>query len=127
MKLFLAAITSAALLAISTVSRADPVPTIHYAPAENVEHIDVALIDSAQREINLAARVLTDWPVIQALNAQSIGGWESAFTSTPLSLPSADAPTGAPYRIHANLSKNLDFSCPEFFTPLLKQSNVGRN
>jgi hypothetical protein len=74
MKLFLAAITSAALLAISTVSRADPVPTIHYAPAENVEHIDVALIDSAQREINLAARVLTDWPVIQALNAQSIGG-----------------------------------------------------
>jgi phosphatidylserine/phosphatidylglycerophosphate/cardiolipin synthase-like enzyme len=36
-------------------------------PAENLEHIDVELIDSAQREIDLAAYVLTDWPVIQAL------------------------------------------------------------
>jgi len=42
-------------------------PAIHYAPAENLEHIDVALIDGAQREIDLAAYVLTDWPVLQAL------------------------------------------------------------
>jgi phosphatidylserine/phosphatidylglycerophosphate/cardiolipin synthase-like enzyme len=67
MKLFRAAITSAAFVAIGTVSRADPAPAIHYAPAENLEHADVALIDSAKNEIDFAAYVLTDWPVIQAL------------------------------------------------------------
>jgi phosphatidylserine/phosphatidylglycerophosphate/cardiolipin synthase-like enzyme len=46
---------------------ADPAPIIHYAPAENLEHIDVALIDSARYEIDFAAYVLTDWPVMQAL------------------------------------------------------------
>jgi phosphatidylserine/phosphatidylglycerophosphate/cardiolipin synthase-like enzyme len=34
---------------------------------ENLEHIDVALIDRAEREIDMAAYVLTDWPVMQAL------------------------------------------------------------
>jgi hypothetical protein len=28
---------------------ADPAPVIHYAPGENLEHVDVALIDSAER------------------------------------------------------------------------------
>src|SRR5215469_5673733 len=64
MKLFQAAITSAVFIAISAMSYADPAPTIHYAPAENLEHIDVELIDSAQHEIDFAAYVLTDWPVI---------------------------------------------------------------
>jgi phosphatidylserine/phosphatidylglycerophosphate/cardiolipin synthase-like enzyme len=32
-----------------------------------LEHVDVALIDSAAREIDMAAYVLTDWPVMQAL------------------------------------------------------------
>jgi phosphatidylserine/phosphatidylglycerophosphate/cardiolipin synthase-like enzyme len=45
--------------------RADP--AIHYAPGENLEHIDVALIDRAEREIDMAAYVLTDWPVMWAL------------------------------------------------------------
>jgi phosphatidylserine/phosphatidylglycerophosphate/cardiolipin synthase-like enzyme len=45
----------------------DASPAVHYAPAENLEHIDVALIDTAQSEIDLAAYVLTDWPVMQAL------------------------------------------------------------
>jgi phosphatidylserine/phosphatidylglycerophosphate/cardiolipin synthase-like enzyme len=49
------------------LSYADPAPVIHYAPAENLEHIDVALIDTAQREIDLAAHVLSDRAVIQAL------------------------------------------------------------
>jgi hypothetical protein len=31
--------------------------------AENLEHIDVALIDRAEREIDMAAYVLTDWPI----------------------------------------------------------------
>jgi phosphatidylserine/phosphatidylglycerophosphate/cardiolipin synthase-like enzyme len=66
-RLFRAAITSALFVAIGAMSYADPAPTIHYAPAENLEHIDVALIDTAQREIDLAAYVLSDRPVIKAL------------------------------------------------------------
>jgi len=46
---------------------ADQAPRIHYAPTENLEHIDVALIDQAQKSIDMAAYVLTDWPVMQAL------------------------------------------------------------
>jgi hypothetical protein len=55
MKLFRAAITNAVFVAIGAMSYADPAPTIHYAPAENLEHVDVALIDSAQHEIDFAA------------------------------------------------------------------------
>jgi phosphatidylserine/phosphatidylglycerophosphate/cardiolipin synthase-like enzyme len=54
-------------LALYQPGRADPAPAIHYAPAENLERIDVALIDAAMREIDFAAYVLTDWPVIEAL------------------------------------------------------------
>ena len=43
---------------------ADRAPVIHYAPEENLEHIDVTLIDRAEHEIGMAANVLTDWPVI---------------------------------------------------------------
>jgi phosphatidylserine/phosphatidylglycerophosphate/cardiolipin synthase-like enzyme len=46
---------------------AETAPVIHYAPIENLEHIDVDLIDRAQHEIDMAAYVLTDWPVMQAL------------------------------------------------------------
>jgi phosphatidylserine/phosphatidylglycerophosphate/cardiolipin synthase-like enzyme len=45
----------------------DLMPVIHYAPAGNLEHVDVALIDSAEHEIDLAAYVLTDWLIMQAL------------------------------------------------------------
>jgi hypothetical protein len=48
----------ATFLAICTPARADPGPVIHYALAENLEHVDVALIDGARREIDLAAYVL---------------------------------------------------------------------
>ena len=51
-------------------AEADPAPVIRYAPAENLEHIDVALIDRAEHEIDMAAYVLTDWPVMQALTAR---------------------------------------------------------
>jgi phosphatidylserine/phosphatidylglycerophosphate/cardiolipin synthase-like enzyme len=67
MKLFRAAIISPVFVAVGALSRADPVPTVHYAPAENLEHIDVDLIDSAKHEIDFAAYVLTDWPVMKAL------------------------------------------------------------
>jgi phosphatidylserine/phosphatidylglycerophosphate/cardiolipin synthase-like enzyme len=55
------------LLASLVPGAADPAPAIHYAPGENLEHVDVALIDGAQHEIDMAAYVLTDWPVMQAL------------------------------------------------------------
>jgi phosphatidylserine/phosphatidylglycerophosphate/cardiolipin synthase-like enzyme len=55
------------LLAALAPCCAELAPVIHYAPAENLEHIDVALIDRAEHEIDMAAYVLTDWPIIQAL------------------------------------------------------------
>ena len=46
----------------------------HFSPAENLERIDVALIDSAAETIEMAAYVLTDVAVIEALdNAASRG------------------------------------------------------
>jgi phosphatidylserine/phosphatidylglycerophosphate/cardiolipin synthase-like enzyme len=79
------------LLATFTPCSADPTPVIHYAPAENLEHIDVALIDRAEREIDLAAYVLTDWPVIQALTRAADRGVKLRiyFTSMVHSLPIA--------------------------------------
>jgi phosphatidylserine/phosphatidylglycerophosphate/cardiolipin synthase-like enzyme len=47
-------------------------------PAENLEHVDIALIDTARREIDLAAYVLTDWPVIQALTRAAERGVKGA-------------------------------------------------
>ncbi len=44
-----------------------PPVAIHYAPAENLERVDVPLIDGAARTIDMAAYVLTDYPVITAL------------------------------------------------------------
>jgi phosphatidylserine/phosphatidylglycerophosphate/cardiolipin synthase-like enzyme len=50
-------------------------------PAENLEHVDIALIDTARREIDLAAYVLTDWPVIQALTRAAERGVKGARLS----------------------------------------------
>jgi phosphatidylserine/phosphatidylglycerophosphate/cardiolipin synthase-like enzyme len=58
---------AAVVLALCSQGRSDPAPVIRYAPAENLEHIDVALIDRAKHEIDMAAYVLTDWAVMQAL------------------------------------------------------------
>jgi len=52
---------------ISAAGQAGLAVELHYAPAENLEKIDAALIDSARREIDLAAYVLTDWKIIDAL------------------------------------------------------------
>ena len=54
-------IAACLLLASLAPGAADPAPAIHYAPIENLEHIDVALIDRAEHEIDMAAYVLTDW------------------------------------------------------------------
>ena len=46
---------------------ADPEPAIHYSPVENLECTDSTLIDRAEHNIDFAAYVLTDWPVMRAL------------------------------------------------------------
>jgi phosphatidylserine/phosphatidylglycerophosphate/cardiolipin synthase-like enzyme len=55
-----------ALAALGPAMAAEPVE-IHFAPAENLERFDVALLRAARSTIDLAAYVLTDWPVIDAL------------------------------------------------------------
>ncbi|MGH6869170.1 MAG: phospholipase D-like domain-containing protein [Methylocella sp.] len=47
--------------------RRPPPPDIHYAPVENLEQADVALIDRAEQNIDMAAYVLTDRSVMRAL------------------------------------------------------------
>jgi phosphatidylserine/phosphatidylglycerophosphate/cardiolipin synthase-like enzyme len=47
---------------------------IHYAPDENLEPIDTGLIDTSTREIDLAAYVLTDVPVMEALRRAAARG-----------------------------------------------------
>jgi phosphatidylserine/phosphatidylglycerophosphate/cardiolipin synthase-like enzyme len=42
-------------------------PEIHYAPVENLEHIDIELIRSATKSVDMAAFTLTDWAIIAAL------------------------------------------------------------
>jgi len=42
-------------------------PHIHFAPAENLEHIDVSLIKRAQHSIDIAAYTMTDVPIMEAL------------------------------------------------------------
>ncbi len=44
------------------------------APMENLAHVDVALIDRAEPEIDLAAYVLTDWPIMQGLTCAADHG-----------------------------------------------------
>jgi phosphatidylserine/phosphatidylglycerophosphate/cardiolipin synthase-like enzyme len=67
LKLFHASLIVVLFATVLEPCSADPAPVIHYAPAENLEHVDVALIDHAGHEIDMAAYVLTDWPIIQAL------------------------------------------------------------
>lgn len=54
------------LLALATVAQAATVE-IHYAPAENLEAIDVGLLNQAGDSIDMAAYVLSDAAVIEAL------------------------------------------------------------
>lgn len=68
MSLLRAAIALCLLLAPVTEPRADSRPVIHYAPDENLEQIDVGLIDQARVSLDMAAYVLTDWPVMLALD-----------------------------------------------------------
>ena len=47
---------------------------IHYGPGEDLERIDVALLREAAKQIDMAAYVLTDSAVIEALRDASVRG-----------------------------------------------------
>jgi phosphatidylserine/phosphatidylglycerophosphate/cardiolipin synthase-like enzyme len=104
MKPFQAILASAAFVAIGALSHADPAPMVHYAPAENLEHIDVELIDSAKHEIDFAAYVLTDWPVMQALKRA--------------------AERGAKVRIYLDASQLAEREPPKIFQDLAQTHGV---
>lgn len=69
---FLSAALLGGVAVIATETIADikipPKVEIHYGPAENLERIDIALIDSAQHSIKMAAYLLTDNAVATALS-----------------------------------------------------------
>jgi phosphatidylserine/phosphatidylglycerophosphate/cardiolipin synthase-like enzyme len=63
---------------------------IHYGPGEDLEKIDVALIREASKQIDMAAYVLTDSAVIEALRDASshgvkVRGWRDASEAARLS------------------------------------------
>jgi phosphatidylserine/phosphatidylglycerophosphate/cardiolipin synthase-like enzyme len=63
----------ALVVALATPTSAEPLE-IHYAPVENLEHVDLALIKSARKSVDVAMYTLTDWPIIAALkDAQARG------------------------------------------------------
>jgi phosphatidylserine/phosphatidylglycerophosphate/cardiolipin synthase-like enzyme len=62
-----ACIAASLLFATPAPCCAHSAPVIHYSPADNLERVDVGLIDSARHEIDMAAYVLTDWPIMLAL------------------------------------------------------------
>ncbi|SFK02980.1 phospholipase D-like domain-containing protein [Methylocapsa palsarum] len=64
---FILASLAPGLVAVSAPCGGDPPPAVHFAPAENLERIDVSLVDQAKATIDMAAYVMTDWPVMQAL------------------------------------------------------------
>jgi len=68
MRLCWIAVAGFAILA-SIDARSAPAaePEIHYAPVENLEHIDLSLIKSATKSVDMAMYTLTDWAIIAAL------------------------------------------------------------
>jgi len=82
----LAVVAATGRLPWRPVSDPRPSPDIHYAPAEDLEALDVALVDSAGERIDMAAYVLTDAPLIAALTAAAERGvavriWRDNSTS----------------------------------------------
>ena len=68
---------------------------IHYAPAENLERIDVDLLDRAQVEIDIAAYVLTDVAVTNALIRAANRGVKVRLYPYEDQLPRGGAPAAA--------------------------------
>jgi len=74
---------------------------IHYGPGEDLERIDVALLREATKQIDMAAYVLTDSAVIEALREASARGvkvrvWRDAGEAARLSEFDVEAQLGGP-------------------------------
>jgi phosphatidylserine/phosphatidylglycerophosphate/cardiolipin synthase-like enzyme len=72
---------------------------IHYGPGEDLERIDVALIAGAEHQIDVAAYVLTDRAVIEALRDAALRGvkvriWRDASEAARLSEFDVEAQLG---------------------------------
>ncbi len=63
-----------ALAGPAPVAMADAGVELHWSPSENLEQVDLALIVSARRTIDMAAFVLTDYAVISALRERADAG-----------------------------------------------------
>ena len=64
---FIAIASFAILVGVGARPASAAEPEIHYAPVENLEHIDLSLIRSATKAVDIAAYSLTDWAIIAAL------------------------------------------------------------
>lgn len=81
--------------AMAVANESAPIIETHYAPEENLEKIDVALIGAAERRLDVAAYVLTDVAVIEALaEAAARGVKVRLYRQTP----DQDRDPGAPVR-----------------------------
>jgi phosphatidylserine/phosphatidylglycerophosphate/cardiolipin synthase-like enzyme len=69
-------IAAALLAALVAPAWADTtiVPEIYYAPETRLDRIDVSLIENAETSIDMAAYILSDWDLIDALNDAAAGG-----------------------------------------------------
>ena len=68
------AIVALCVAAFPAFAQEPPMPTIHYSPTENLERIDRDLIATATTSIDMAAYVLTDVAVMEALSSASLRG-----------------------------------------------------
>ncbi len=75
--------------------------SIAYAPAVNLEHLDSALLATARGSIDMAAYVLTDVPVIDALVAAGVRGVHVRLYRQPEAFPPHGAVVEALARLAA--------------------------
>ena len=71
---------------------------IHYAPTERLDRIDVRLINNAGVSIEMAAYVLTDWEVIDALDTAAARGVQVRVILDPRERSAVDRMVGLDVR-----------------------------
>ena len=86
-------------LAGGCAAEAETSAEVHYAPEENLETIDAALIGAARDTIDMAAYVLTDRTIVEALRAAGARGvavrvWRDGEMAEKLNGPDAAAALG---------------------------------
>ena len=118
MKLVLAPASLALFAALASPAWADPALDIHYAPEERLDRIDAELINNAATSIDIAAYVLTDWAMIDALNDAEARGVKVRVILDPRQHSAAERMVGLDVRQkrsgpiqHLKASRSTDRSC----------------